>query len=281
MGCETVNIGGGILGFVCSRGGKTKTCSEKGCRRKGAILCDFPIGPDKSCDAPVCRRHATCIGTEHNGTPDADTIDYCREHTAMARPHQVAHGHLFGQLVKIRWYLLSESAQAHCARRGYGPDTIAKVVMVSGMGDLGLTQDLDADHGYDLRLDPHEVQPLIHTCHANGCTNAAHDEIPFCKRCFNQLPEAHRKKLWKSRRLDKKCGACHVKDDEAQFRRADDWDGLFYLAMTILLQLHYEGCGAPPEYQDDEGFCWACGIPDALKHEATAKKVVAKFELTP
>lgn len=278
MGCEHVTIAGGH-GFICCRGGKTTTCKEKGCRRKATILCDFSVGPDKTCDRPVCRRHATCIGTEYSGTPDADTLDYCREHTAMARPHEVAHGYLHGRLVKIRWDQLSENAREHCAKRGYGPETAAKVVMVSSMGDLGLTQRLDAKTGYDLRLDPEEVEMIEHTCHANGCSGIAHDEIPFCQSCFNQLPEAHRKKLWKGRRLDKLCGACNVKDTEARLRRADDWNQLYHLALTILLQLHYGGCGAPPPYQDDTGFCWACGIPNALEHEVTAKKVVAKFKL--
>jgi hypothetical protein len=119
-----------------------------------------------------------------------------------------------------------------------------------------------------------------HWCHANGCSLQAHPELPFCKTHFGMLPEPHQKKLWKGRRLDKQCGACNPKDSEARLRRADDWNRFYHLGLSILLELEYGGCGAPPdEYQDETKFCWACGIQDALKNEGDARKIVAKFGL--
>lgn len=119
-----------------------------------------------------------------------------------------------------------------------------------------------------------------HTCHANGCNGSAHPELPFCKRCFNLLPEPHRKKLWKGRRLDGQCGACDMRlNDEVRLRRSKDWNELLHLALAILLQLDFDGCGAPPPYQDEQGFCWACGIDGALKNEERAKKIIKRFGL--
>ena len=114
-----------------------------------------------------------------------------------------------------------------------------------------------------------------HPCHANGCEwGEAHAELPFCKAHFNTLPEPHRKKLWDTRPKGV-CGACL--DAESDVAPSDEWRGLFHLALAILLMSDFGGCGAPPTYQDEEGFCWACGVDDALKNEAVAKKVIVKF----
>lgn len=273
MTCKHFTLPNGAVGIACTRGSGKTWCEEKKCRREATILCDYIVGFEKTCDRPICRKHATCTGVEFRGTPDADTIDYCREHTDMARPSELEHGWLRDRIVRVRFENLSEKAAAFCRDKGYEADTKAKVVMVSRLGDVGLTRDLGSDGGYDLRLDPGDVDPVDHTCHANGCTNVAHDEIPFCKQCFGLLPETHRKKLWTTRAKGA-CGGCR----KALIPVA--WSELYYLGVSIILQLQFDGCGAPPPYQDSEGFCWACGIPDALKNEDTAKKIIKKLGLT-
>lgn len=110
-----------------------------------------------------------------------------------------------------------------------------------------------------------------HPCHANGCEfGEAHPEIPFCKHHFNTLPEAHRKKLW-GLRPKGACGACDPTDV------SKEWFGLYHLALSILLKVDFGGCGAPALYQDEDGFCWACGIDDALKNEKIAMKIITRF----
>lgn len=42
----------------------------------------------------------------------------------------------------------------------YKKGTTVKAVMVSRMGDVGVTTDLDATHGYDLRVMPYELDPI-------------------------------------------------------------------------------------------------------------------------
>ena len=114
-----------------------------------------------------------------------------------------------------------------------------------------------------------------HPCHANGCEwGDAHPELPFCKAHFNTLPEPHRKKLWETRPKGR-CGACAAGPDADGV--SEEWRGLYHLGVSILLMSDFGGCGAPPPYQDEEGFCWACGVDDALKNEAVAKKVIVKF----
>ncbi len=78
----------------------------------------------------------------------------------MARPEDVSHGHLHGELVMIRFERLCAPEREFVMEKGYGPDTVARVVMVSSMGDVGLTRRLAAERGYDLRLDPPKVRVL-------------------------------------------------------------------------------------------------------------------------
>lgn len=47
-----------------------------------------------------------------------------------------------------------EAVVGHARDRGYASGDIAKVVMVSRFGDVGITKILDAQYGYDLRLFP-------------------------------------------------------------------------------------------------------------------------------
>lgn len=45
------------------------------CCRWATTLCDFPVGEGKTCDRPMCKRHATSVG------PDRD---YCPAHAQPA-----------------------------------------------------------------------------------------------------------------------------------------------------------------------------------------------------
>lgn len=44
--------------------------------------------------------------------------------------------------------------------KGYDKGVIVKAVMVSRMGDVGVTLKLDAKYGYDLRVMPYELEPI-------------------------------------------------------------------------------------------------------------------------
>lgn len=72
----------------------------------------------------------------------------------MARPEQVGHGWIHGRLVKLNWPRMSEEDRQFALAKGYSRDTVAKAVMVSRMGDVGLTKNLDAEFGYDIRFEP-------------------------------------------------------------------------------------------------------------------------------
>jgi hypothetical protein len=101
--------------------------------------------------------------------------------------------------------------------------------------------------------------------------------MPFCRDHASKLPKAHKEKLWTARRPGS-CGACDIADwhvtKEGMF-----WLGLYDLALSILLELDHDGCGAPEAMRDDNGFCWTCGIADAVYNEQLAKKVIEKYEL--
>lgn len=119
----------------------------------------------------------------------------------------------------------------------------------------------------------------IHDCHANGCEDNAHPEVPFCKRHSNMLPPPHKKALWAERRKDGLCGACNPVGEEAQHARSERWNDLYNLGLAILLVIEYDECEAPSDMHDVEGFCWGCGVGDAQKTYRTAGKVVKKFQL--
>lgn len=99
----------------------------------------------------------------------------------MARPEEVDHGRFHGQLVRVypervdtaeyRAYVehftqkpctetdeeIIASCVAHARKDKHGAfesGQVAKCVMVSRMGDCGITKHLDADHGYCLRVGP-------------------------------------------------------------------------------------------------------------------------------
>lgn len=62
--------------------------------------------------------------------------------------------------------------------QGFHKGDLVKCVMVSRLGDCGLTNDMKAEYGYGLRLLPHELEPL--------------GPIPkdVCPKCFYEK-EAH------------------------------------------------------------------------------------------
>ena len=55
------------IGHVCGKLGKH--CAD--CAGVSGFLCDFPVGKGKTCDRPMCERHACEIG------PD---LHYCSTH---------------------------------------------------------------------------------------------------------------------------------------------------------------------------------------------------------
>lgn len=60
--------------IICSRGRRTppcKFCQANGSFKPSTKLCDFPVGEGKTCDAPICDRHATSVGPNQ---------DYCPVH---------------------------------------------------------------------------------------------------------------------------------------------------------------------------------------------------------
>jgi len=120
---------------------------------------------------------------------------------------------------------------------------------------------------------------MTHSCHANGCEGDAHPELPFCKRHFNVLPEAHRKRLW-AERPKGKCGACEPGADEEGRLRGKDWDMLLNLAIAIVACVEAPAYEPRPEWADAQGFCWMGGLHEADKTVRLARKVVEKFGLT-
>jgi hypothetical protein len=61
---------GHVTAIVCGRRQPRRFC--KSCNREFASkLCDFPVAPGKTCDAPICDKCATAVG------PD---LDHCPKH---------------------------------------------------------------------------------------------------------------------------------------------------------------------------------------------------------
>lgn len=63
-----------INGFVCGPG--VKPC--RFCGTYSEALCDYPIAPGKTCDAPLCKRCRVKQGAEWQD------IDFCPTHALMA-----------------------------------------------------------------------------------------------------------------------------------------------------------------------------------------------------
>ena len=72
MPCKTIFFEGKPVGFACSRGHQRQDCRI--CGMPSTKLCDYPLKNGKTCDMPLCARHAHAVG------PD---MDYCPAHFEM------------------------------------------------------------------------------------------------------------------------------------------------------------------------------------------------------
>ncbi len=84
MKCEPIDMGGGVTGFVCSRGKRKQSCSVPGCGNRMARECDYPIqrpGRTVTCDRALCVSCATKIGISREG----DSVDFCPPHVTVWR----------------------------------------------------------------------------------------------------------------------------------------------------------------------------------------------------
>lgn len=125
--------------------------------------------------------------------------------------------------------------------------------------------------------DPGAIDCLCHNgghrCHANGCeTPDLHPELPFCKRHFNFLPEAHRNKVWKLRPHGR-CGVCEP------MSAMKEWHELVNLAIALICRMEYGDHGCPDELRDDDGFCWGCGCHDVPHVYEVSERIINKFGL--
>jgi len=91
MPCRTVHLPGGMA-ITCSRE-RTKPCHH--CGRGATALCDFPLSGEKegkTCDRPMCARHAHRQGVHTSGPHKGDSIDYCLTHHELAKKHGLVAG---------------------------------------------------------------------------------------------------------------------------------------------------------------------------------------------
>jgi hypothetical protein len=44
-------------------------CPERGCQRMTGYLCDFEVAPGRTCDQPICEKHASQIGKNRHHCP--------------------------------------------------------------------------------------------------------------------------------------------------------------------------------------------------------------------
>lgn len=79
----------------------------------------------------------------------------------MAQPEDVDHGYLHGKVCRLLIDLpdhmsMFPDAAAHWVKKPnpYRKGDLVKVVMVSRLGDCGVTHDLNATSGYSLRVEP-------------------------------------------------------------------------------------------------------------------------------
>ena len=78
MGCAIIrDKKNNSLTFVCGPGiNKDTLCSV--CGDFATALCDYPIAPNQTCDAPLCDRHRIKQGCEWQD------IDFCPTHVLIA-----------------------------------------------------------------------------------------------------------------------------------------------------------------------------------------------------
>jgi hypothetical protein len=66
-----VTLPGGIRAHVKMARPPRRSCSAEGCTRWATKLCDFAVGPKRTCSKPICDQHAQSVG------PD---LDHCPVH---------------------------------------------------------------------------------------------------------------------------------------------------------------------------------------------------------
>jgi hypothetical protein len=103
----------------------------------------------------------------------------------MAQPHEVWHGWMFHKQFRIR--------REYPHRPEFKKGDLVKVVMVSRFGDVGLTKDLAAEFGYDLRVEPWELDLV--------------DPLPadICRLCLNALKAGGHEECREHRKCER-CG---------------------------------------------------------------------------
>jgi hypothetical protein len=75
MGCVNISIPGKdgeppVRAIICGvRRPKSKPCWVSHCGKPNTKLCDWPVGDGKTCDAPICDKHATNVGPDRDVCP--------------------------------------------------------------------------------------------------------------------------------------------------------------------------------------------------------------------
>jgi hypothetical protein len=67
MVCHHVHLPGGATAIVCGPKQNAR-CSR--CRAPGILLCDFPVADGKTCDKPMCPKHAVEVGPDRHYCPE-------------------------------------------------------------------------------------------------------------------------------------------------------------------------------------------------------------------
>lgn len=81
MACYTIHLEGGGTAFLCGKLGPH--CGDANRRDVGEYLCDFPVSDGRTCDMPLCHRHAF---------EAAPGLHYCPGHTTLWREFREAGG---------------------------------------------------------------------------------------------------------------------------------------------------------------------------------------------
>lgn len=69
MSCDHIKVPGGGVAIVCSRGRRQQRC--RWCvSRPGKFLCDWKVGPGKTCDKPICSEHAQEVASNKHLCPE-------------------------------------------------------------------------------------------------------------------------------------------------------------------------------------------------------------------
>lgn len=97
MTCTPIYLHGQHVGFVCSRGTRTKKAKPcVGCGQPSTKLCDHPLTgkrAGKTCDRPLCDacavvqptvRHLDTKAVTFTTTPSDETFDLCPAHARAA-----------------------------------------------------------------------------------------------------------------------------------------------------------------------------------------------------